>query len=41
MKNTKTVQVKASGNYDIVIGEGILGNIGEILSDIKKPAELL
>lgn len=36
MKNTKTVQVKASGNYDIVIGEGILGNIGEILSDIKK-----
>lgn len=37
MKSTKTVSVKASGNYDITIGKGILGNVGEILKKIKKP----
>ena len=37
MKNTKIVPVKASGNYDIIIGEGILEKAGEILSEIKKP----
>lgn len=37
MKNTKTVAVKASGNYDITIGKGLLSNVGEILKGIKKP----
>ena len=36
MKNTKTVAVKASGNYDITIGKGIIGNTGEILRKIKR-----
>ncbi len=37
MNNTKVVPVKASGNYDITIGAGILSNVGEMLRPIKKP----
>ncbi len=37
MNNTKVVPVKASGNYDITIGKGILADCGKILSQIKKP----
>lgn len=37
MKDTKKVSVKASGNYDITIGKGILPQLGEMLKEIKKP----
>ena len=37
MENTRIVPVKASGNYDITIGKGILENVGCLLSQIKKP----
>lgn len=36
MNNIKVVPVKASGNYDITIGTGILGSVGEILAKIKR-----
>ena len=37
MKNTRIVPVKASGHYDITIGNGILSQCGEIVSKIKRP----
>lgn len=37
MKDTKKVAIKASGEYDITIGEGILSKAGEIIGKIKKP----
>ena len=36
MNNTKIVPVKASGSYDITIGNGILENVGEMLKSVKK-----
>ena len=36
MTDTRIVNVKASGCYDIIIGNGILPKVGEILKEIKK-----
>ena len=36
MTDTKIVPVKASGCYDITIGNSILPKVGEILKDVKK-----
>lgn len=36
MTDTRIVPVKASGCYDITIGNGILPNVGEILKGVKK-----
>lgn len=37
MKNMNVVKVSASREYDVHIGSGFLGNVGEMISKIKRP----
>ena len=39
MTETKNVPVRASGNYDIRIGKGLLECVGELICEVKKPCK--
>lgn len=37
MYNTKIVPVKASTNYNVIIGEGLVDNVGKLIKNVKNP----
>ncbi len=37
MYNTKIVPVKASTNYNVIIGEGLIDNVGKLIKNVKNP----